>query len=78
MHDHGLGARLRQPVERVGAVLVAADQAGDPDAGDVIPVLAEPAGHEQRTGAADRDNGDSDRRDAPEGQLAPHAAAVDY
>ena len=71
---------LRQPLERLDALAVAADQAFDVDPGDrpagAAGERAAMAGeHDAR--ADHGDDGDEHRHDAPERQLAPHAAAID-
>ena len=69
-----------EPVERLGALLVGADQAFDLDARDraagasASPVR--PVGQEHAA-AHHRDDGDEHREHAPERQLAPHPAAID-
>jgi hypothetical protein len=65
-------------LERLDPLLVVADQAGHLDPGDVVPArgehVAAPRGRGERNHRADRDqHGD----DAPERELAPHAAAID-
>ena len=76
-----LGARLPEPLERLHAFLIAADQAGDGDARNRaarLPGQHAGARHAQRS--AHRNDGaddDEDREDAPEGELAPHPAAID-
>ena len=69
---------FRQPVERLDAILVAADQAFDVDARDrarrreaTAPRRHRKPDHGNRR---DRDDGG---RDAPERQLAPYPAAID-
>ncbi len=69
---------LAKPFERLDAVLVAADQTLHVDAGDVVAGRHQPAAGHKRDGQADqRDERDQQRADAPEGELAPHAAAID-
>ena len=76
-----LRARAAEPVERLDPLLIAADEAGDADAGDR---RAGPAGQDAQAARAKRSAGrqhGADRKQcragAPEGQLAPHPAAID-
>src|SRR5207253_2528785 len=69
------------PLQRLHALLIAADEAGDGHACDRAggarrqDTIALPAqAHTHRDDGADRQK---DREYAPEGELAPHAAAVD-
>ena len=75
------GARgLRQPVERLDAILVAADQALDGDAGDLEPAAGKSRPRSRAAPAAVPTMATTitaTAEHAPEGQLAPHAAAID-
>src|SRR4029077_17118482 len=76
--DDRPGARLRELLERVDAILIVTDEPGDLDSRDVIPAcgqhLAAPDCRGKRHHGRNRhQNGDN----APERELAPHAAAVD-
>src|SRR5215467_1167173 len=81
VHDHGPRARFPKPLQRLHPLQIGADEAGDGDAGDRSarpPDQYVGAGRAQR--GADRDygaDGNDDRADAPEGELAPHAATID-
>src|SRR5262244_804357 len=81
VHDHGPRARFPEPLQRLHPLQIGADEAGDGDAGDRSarpPDQYVGAGRAQR--GAHRDHGadgDDDRADAPEGELAPHAATID-
>ncbi len=79
MDDHGLGRGFGKFFEGLGAVIVAADEAGDLDARDIATAGFEPA--RRRDGgnseACNRDYGNDDCAGAPERQLASHPATVD-
>src|SRR5215510_10914197 len=81
VHDHGPRARFPQPLQRLDPLQIGADEAGDGDARDRSPRPPDQhvgAGRAQRGPYRDhRADGDDDRADAPEGELAPHAAAID-
>ena len=78
MQDHGTRARAAETLERRDAILVTADQALHGDAGDIVAARQQPAaGHQRDACANQRDEHDQQRADAPEGELAPHAAAID-
>ena len=81
VHDHGPRARFPEPLQRLHPLLIGADEAGDGDARDRsarAPDQHVGAGRAQRGAHRDhRADGDDDRADAPEGELAPHAATID-
>src|SRR6185437_5877653 len=79
MDDNGAHiARLREPRERLDPVAVVADQPGDVDAGDLPAAdLGEAVTPERPGHRDDRHDRHRDRGDAPERELAPHAAAID-
>src|SRR6516165_11977374 len=69
--------RPRQPIKLFGAILVAADQARNGQAGDIgayAQTIFAVAGQCGRAGNAEHDQ--DDRRDPPEGELPPHATAI--
>ena len=79
MNDDGRGIGFLQPLQRLDAIIVTADQAIDMDARDRAR-CQERAASARRRDHADGDNrGDRDqnRGHAPEGQLATNPAAVD-
>src|SRR5215813_13715758 len=81
VHDHGPRARFPKPLQRLHPLQIGADEAGDGDAGDRSarpPDQYVGPGRAQRRAHRDHGaDGDDDRADAPEGELAPHAATID-
>src|SRR5262245_58908537 len=81
VHDHGPRARFPEPLQRLHPLQIGADEAGDGDAGDRSarpPDQYVGPGRAQRRAHRDHGaDGDDDRADAPEGELAPHAATID-
>ncbi len=77
MQDHRFRRRRAgEPVEQAHPLFVVANEAGDGDARDVGTAHQLAPAHRRR-GRADREHDHGDGDDAPEGELAPHAAAVD-
>src|SRR5215469_9828461 len=67
-----------QPIELLGAVLVAADQAREGQARDIgTDAKTIIAAASQRGHAGDAEHDQDDRCDPPEAELPPHAAAID-
>jgi hypothetical protein len=78
MHDHRADMRLGQTLKRLDAVLVAADQPLYFDAGDISAIRQQPAAGHKCCGKTDqRDERDQQGADTPEGEFAPHTAAID-
>ena len=78
MYDHGTRARAPKPGERLYAILIAADQALNLDAGDIGARRHKSAPrNEHQCCANDRKHGDHQRTDTPKRKLAPHTAAID-
>ena len=81
MNDHALGLRLRKPLQRLDAVGVALDDAGNGDAGDKTARrqaadVAAASTEECESPAANGDQRDHNGKDAPAGEFAPQPALV--
>src|SRR6516162_3932671 len=75
--DRARQVRPRQPVKLFGAILIAPDQARDGQACDVgadAKTIIAVAGQSGRAGNTEHDQ--DNRRDPPEGELPPHATAI--
>jgi len=79
VHDNRRGARIFQPLQRLDAGLVAADQALDIDAGNRTrrcQRTSTAGGHDQADGD-DRGDRNQGCGHPPKRQLAPYSAAID-